>query len=190
MSCQSCRPYSHEAIILERHVLPILTLLMGLIGATCRANICPSYCVTHIGTTCPPNSTDVILDIKPIDPLLNLFKDVFPAESLLFDFRYLELNSFKHKRGSKRLIPRNRLGIKPERIIPLCQWRLQDTVAAHGVDGEWKWCGLGIDRDLGIELGFLVVVTGVPRCGGLAVVICDSGGGLAVVICDNGGGDL
>ncbi|GFP90558.1 hypothetical protein PHJA_001199800 [Phtheirospermum japonicum] len=85
--------------ILERHVLPILTLLIGLIGATCRANICPSYCVTHIGTTCPPNSTDVILDIKPIDPLLNLFKDVFSAESLLFDFRYLELNSFKHKRG-------------------------------------------------------------------------------------------
>ncbi|GFP88554.1 65-kda microtubule-associated protein 3 [Phtheirospermum japonicum] len=81
-------------------------------------------------------------------------------------------------------------------------WRLRDTVAAHGVDGEWKWCGLGIDRDLGIELGFLVVVTGVPRCSGLAVVICDSGGGLAVrrwfggglfviavvVICDSGGG--
>ncbi|GFP98587.1 hypothetical protein PHJA_002002600 [Phtheirospermum japonicum] len=41
----------------------------------------------------------VLFGCVTCDPLLNLFKDVFPAESLLFDFRYLELNSFKHKRA-------------------------------------------------------------------------------------------
>ncbi|GFP82048.1 65-kda microtubule-associated protein 3 [Phtheirospermum japonicum] len=56
----------------------------------------------HTGTW-PEHVPYTILErhVLPIltDPLLNLFKDVFPAESLLFEFRYLELNSFKHKRG-------------------------------------------------------------------------------------------